>query len=148
MVRYVPGLKIYGFPIPCQQLYPCACSTIHSSLRHLPHLLQLESPAATPASPNPPLDPAAFALPVKLYNSSPAAGMARLRCAVPRAALPPLAHPAFPLFCYLRIHVSLWLLASRSWKDEHAAKQSLTFLFLITKHGLVLFFLVIYSTFG
>lgn len=127
----MPGLKIYDFPIPCQWLYLRARSTIHSSPWHLPRhrLLQLESPLATAASSNPPLDPASFALPVKLHDSSPTVGTAWLRCAAPRAALPPLAQPAFPFFCDLRIRESLWLLALRTWKDEHAAKQNLSFLF-------------------
>jgi len=130
MVRHAPGLKTDGFPMPCQPLYPRARFTIRSSPRHLPccRLLQLEGPLATPASSNPPSDPAPFALPVKPRDRSPVVGTAWLRCAVPRAALPPLAHPAFPLFSYLRIHVSLQLLASRSWNDDHAVKQSLPFL--------------------
>lgn len=139
MVRYVPGLKIYCFPVHCQLLYPCARSTIHSSRQHLLHhrLLQLESPSATPASSNPPLD-----LLRCLLNRAATAprwarhGTARLRGgAVPRAALPPLAHPAFSLFCYLRIHSALWLLASKSWNDEYAMRQSLSFFFFFLNYG-------------
>lgn len=123
------ALKIYGFPICCQLLHPCVHSTIHSSPQHPPSccLLQLESLLATPALPNSPLDPASFVLPVKLHGNSSTVCTAQLWCAMSRAALPPLVHPTFPQFRYMRIHVSLWLLDSRSWKEEHAVKQSLSF---------------------
>lgn len=131
IVRYVPGLKIYSCPIPCQLLHLCSHSAFHSSPQHLPHccLLQLESPSAAAALSNTPLGPAPFALPVELCKIGPAVGSEPLQCAVPRAALPPLAYPALPLFSYLQIHVALWLFASRSWKDELEEKQSLYFLF-------------------
>lgn len=53
-----------------------------------------------------------------------------------RTALPPLAHPAFHLFC-LQIHAALWSWVSRSWKDEHAKN---IFFFLIISQGLDLGF--------
>lgn len=144
MATYVSGLKIYGFTngftlvvappfLPPLGTFPIAVSYSWRAL------WQFQPHHTFPQT--------LLLLVVPLHSNSPVGGsgsMVSVSCA--RTALAPSAHPPFHLFCLL-IHGSLWSSLSRTWKDEHAAKQSFSFLKIMSQ-GLSLGFLVIYSTFG